>query len=319
MGVMRVVEPGMFTTVQDLGRSGWAAIGVAPGGAVDALSLRVGNRLVGNADGAASLEMTMVGGTFDFEQDATIVVAGGEVSGSVGGGGAARTSEMARPMEIRRGERLRLGPITRGVRAYLCVRGGIMVESVLGSASTHAGAGFGGVQGRALRRGDVVEIGPARGQVGAGTPWARAGTLVDEALERRTLRAVEGAQIAAFAGASASAFWSSEFVVSSQSDRVGLRLQGRIGAANLGGRMASEGMMFGAVQVPEGGEPIVLMADHPTTGGYPVIACVATVDLPSLGQLRPGDRVRFERVTAGAARELFRERERALNLEIAPV
>ena len=146
------------------------------------------------------------------------------------------------------------------------------------------------------------------------TPSAGA-SLIDETLHRKVLRAVDGAHAGEFNPQSAAGFWGSSFTVSVRSDRVGVRLESRIRAGASAGEMVSEGMMCGAVQVPPGGDPIVLMVDYPTTGGYPVIACVATVDLGALGQLRPGDRVRFERVTPAAALELFRQRERVLNGE----
>ncbi len=316
MGLLRVIEPGMHTTVQDLGRTGLGAIGVARGGAADPLSLRIGNRLVGNPDGAAALEMTLLGGSFTFEHDAIIVLTGGDVLPSIESGDGPREVPACIPIAIRAGERLTTGPIVRGVRTYLCIAGGIAVPRVLGSASTHLAAGFGGFAGRALRHGDTLEFGAISARSPSPELARSAPRFIERALARRVLRAVEGAHAGTFDAPATREFWSRPFTASSRSDRVGVRLHGRIALAASGGTMPSEGMMCGAVQVPPGGEPIILLVDHPTTGGYPVIASTATVDLPVLGQLRPGDDVRFERITPEAARALLRQHEGELNAEV---
>lgn len=318
MGECRVIEPGMLTTVQDLGRPGHASLGVCAGGAADALSLRVGNGLVGNDDGAPALEMTMTGAAVEFAEDALVALAGADAEATVASaGGIARAAPMWEAVAIRAGETLRIGRIGVagwGVRAYVCVAGGFVVEPALGSASTHLGAGFGGYEGRALRAGDGLRLGAP----GAGSGGRRArltsGAMntLREALTRRTLRATPGAQHERFAQAARESFWRAEFAVSSRSDRAGVRLSGAAVGSCEGGRMTSEGMPPGAVQVPASGEPIALLVDGPTTGGYPVIACIAGVDMPALGQARPGDRVRFELITPETARALAREVDRAL-------
>lgn len=313
MGALTVLNPGMLTTVQDLGRPGYASIGVPQGGAADPLALRVGNRLLGNPEGAAALELTLVGGTYAFATDGVIALAGAEANTVLESGGKTSPVPSCAAIHVRAGDRLRVGPITRGARTYLCIRGGVRVEPVLGSSSTFLGAGFGGLQGRPLRHDDRVEWGGAQGAQPALSPVV-ARALVENVLARRRLRAVAGSHAGSFTDDEVSAFWSRMFTVSPRSDRVGVRLSGHIGAERgaATGRMVSEGMMCGAVQVPPSGEPIALLADHPTTGGYPVIACIATVDLPVLGQLRPGDAVGFECVSQAAALELLRERERQL-------
>lgn len=313
---LRVIEPGMLTTVQDLGRPGWTAKGVARGGAADTLSLRIGNRLIGNNDGAAALEMTLFGGTFECGRDVPIVLAGGAVDARIEGRGPARPAPPWVPVRLGSGERLIVRSIRRGVRSYLCVAGGILVPRLLGSCSTHLGGEFGGLAGRALRAGDQIDIGEARGPCSDGHSVARAVAFAEPHLARRRVRVVDGAHRATFDDAAAEYFWSTGFEVSSQSDRVGLRLNGRIGPSTLGGRMPSEGMMHGAVQVPESGAPIILLVDHPTTGGYPVIACVAAVDLPALGQVGPRETLRFEPVSIAHARALYAEQERLLNAEV---
>ncbi|MBI5863227.1 MAG: biotin-dependent carboxyltransferase family protein [Planctomycetes bacterium] len=306
----------MCTTVQDLGRPGWASVGVARGGAADALSLRIGNRLLQNEDRAAAIEMTLLGGAFACERDIIAVLAGGEIEARIEGRGSTHLASTWAPFELSAGERLVTRSIRGGVRTILCVAGGILVPPLLGSRSTHLGGQFGGLDGRMLRPGDAIEVGEPRGRCADGSAGARARALAKPMLARRSLRAVDGPHRHCFDSAAVKRFWSTRFEVSLQSDRVGLRLNECIGSANFGGRMPSEGMLHGAVQVPESGRPIVLMADHPTTGGYPVVACVAAVDLPALGQVRPGESISFETVTVERARELYAERERILEVEL---
>lgn len=306
---MRVEVPGLLTTVQDLGREGFGGMGVPIGGAADSMSYRLGNRLVGNEDGAPALEMTLLGGTFQFCRAACLVLAGGSLDARIeGADGESRPVAVWTPIDVRAGERLRIGAMASGCRAYLCIAGGVIVPRVLGSASTHVGAGFGGHEGRALRNGDSLWLGGALARERRALSSVERAAL-DESFSRRVIRAVEGAHARMFDPAAVDAFWRSEFVVSRQSDRMGLRLEGPVIASPGAGRWPSEPMPRGAVQVPEGGRPIVLMPDHPTTGGYPVIACAATVDLPALGQLRPGDRIRFERVSIVEALALLRQQE----------
>src|SRR3981189_2831078 len=157
MGVIQVQEPGLFTTVQDLGREGFGPLGVSASGAADAISLRLGNRLVGNAEGAAGLEMTLLGGTFLFSDGGIVALTGCEF-GAAGEGGPVAWGTA---MEVKPGQTLRMGPTRSGARCYLCVRGGIEVKFFLGSASTHILSGLGGHEGRSLRKGDTLKIGPA--------------------------------------------------------------------------------------------------------------------------------------------------------------
>jgi biotin-dependent carboxylase-like uncharacterized protein len=307
---LHVLEPGMLTTVQDLGRSGYASLGVAVGGAADPLSLRIGNRLVGNVDNAAGLEFTLTGGLLEFERNAVIALTGGVTS--------ILKNEAEAPMwtaiHVQAGERLRIGPMRRGVRLYLCVRGGIQVQEVLGSASTHLAAGFGGHEGRALRSGDALSYQDSAEEAVALDARALGANL----LHRRTIRAIEAPLEGRFHREAAELLWGSEFIVSNQSDRAGIRLEGNTIASLCHGRMTSEGMTHGVIEVPENGQPIVLGVDHPTTGGYPVIGCVATVDLPILGQLRPREAVRFERVSVEDARAMFTHRRANLDRELPP-
>jgi biotin-dependent carboxylase-like uncharacterized protein len=306
MKVIQVQAPGLFTTVQDLGREGFGSMGVSPSGAADAISLRLGNRLVGNAEGAAALEMTLLGGTFLFPEGAVVALAGSDFGANLDGVSVDPwTSAEAHP-----GQTLRLGPTRSGARGYLCVQGGIAVKPFLGSASTHILSGLGGLDGRSLRKGDVLNIGSA-------TPYSfRKRTLVPQALARfsprKVLRVTPGPQSDWFPESSQHLFYCSAYRVSEESNRMGLRLEGASVPEISGGHMISEGVSLGAIQIPHGGQPIILFVEQQTTGGYPKIANVISADLPSVGQLRPRDEIRFERVDWETARSLLVEQEKWL-------
>ncbi len=275
-----VVAPGPLTTVQDLGRPGLASLGVPLAGAVDRAALRAANRLVGNASRAAGLETTLAGPTLLFETDAVVAVAGGRCDVVVGdrvvGAGCAVT--------VRRGEQVRLGPVTLGLRSYLAVRGGIDVPPVLGSRSTCTLSGLGPAP---LAAGDRLPIGSAvAGAVGA------AEELPAIAAEP-VLRVVPGPRDDAFVEGALDTLASSSYIVSSRSDRTGVRLEGAVLQRVSDGELPSEGVVPGAVQVPPDGQPILFLGNCPTTGGYPVIGVVLPADLAHAAQARPGTRLRF--------------------------
>ena len=302
MGVIQVQEPGLFTTVQDFGREGFGPLGVSASGAADAISLRMGNRLVGNAEGAAGLEMTLLGGTFLFPEGAVIALAGSDFGATLDG----KPVELWTAFESRPGQALRLGPTCSGARCYLCVRGGIAVKLFLGSASTHILSGLGGHDGRALRKGDVLNIGAASVSSRERSMSARA---LKELQARKVLRVTPGPQSDWFPESAQRLFYESRYRVAEESNRMGIRLEGAIVPVPSGGEMISEGVSLGAIQVPEGGKPIILFVEQQTTGGYPKIANVISADFHSLGQLRPRDEIRFERVDWETARALLTEQE----------
>lgn len=305
MSAILVQAPGLFTTVQDLGREGFGPMGVSASGAADAVSLRIGNRLVGNSQGAAALEMTLVGGAFMFERAAVIAVTGADFGASFDG--------MALPMWtsilVPEGETVRFGASRSGARAYVCVQGGIAVEAFLGSASTHVLSGLGGFEGRALRKGDRVEL-------GATNSLFRKIAISPKALEslqpRRVIRVTDGPQSDWFGESSWETLCGSAFRITEQSNRMGIRLQGPPISLDASREMITEGVPLGAIQVPPSGQPIILFVEQQTTGGYPKIANVISVDLHSLGQLRPRDEIRFERIEMGEARSLLIRQEALL-------
>jgi antagonist of KipI len=306
MGVIQVLEPGLFTTVQDLGREGFGPIGVSPSGAADAVSLRIGNRLVGNAEESAGLEMTLLGGTFAFPDGVVLALAGSDFGATLDG----KPVELWTSFEAKLGQVLRLGPTRSGARCYLSVCGGVETKLFLGSASTHILSGLGGHEGRALRKGDVLNIGAA---AGGSIRFPRLTARAKEELKpRKALRVTPGPQSEWFSEAAKRLFYASTYRVAEESNRMGIRLEGTAVPAPSGGEMISEGVSLGAVQVPEGGKPIILFVEQQTTGGYPKIANVISADFHSLGQLRPRDEIRFERVDFAAARALLIKQESLL-------
>jgi antagonist of KipI len=335
MSAIEVLAPGLLTTVQDLGREGYGPLGVSPSGAADPLALRIGNRLVGNAEGAAALEMTLLGGTFAFPDGAVAAVTGSDF-------GAALDNVPIAPwtsFEAKAGQALRLGPTRTGARCYLCVRGGIAVESFLGSASTHLLSGLGGHEGRALRKGDVLKIGDAFETEQKGTGRSACSTsprgrnshreqrvsakVLKRLAPRKILRVTPGPQSGWFPEVAQQLFHGSTYRVTEEANRMGLRLAGPAisegahgdAADKAHGKMVSEGVSLGAIQIAAGGMPIILFVEQQTTGGYAKIANVIAADLSSLGQLRPRDEIRFELVSFETARKLLMEQEKLLAWE----
>ncbi len=304
MSVIQVQNPGMFTTVQDTGRYGYGALGVSASGAADPIAVRLGNRLVGNHEHAAALEMTLLGGNFLFPEGAIVALTGSDFGASLD----AQPVPLWTTCRVKPGHTLRTGSTRSGARCYLCVRGGVSVPLFLGSSSTHILSGLGGVEGRALKKGDVLAIGDA-----AVADVDEGRTLPQDALDRlrprKILRATAAPQTGEFSPASLQAFYDSAYLVTEESNRMGLRLQGAPLETPHAGHMVTEGVSLGAIQVPAGGQPIILFVEQQTTGGYPKIANIISADLPGVGQLRPRDEVRFEQVDAAMARNLIREQE----------
>jgi antagonist of KipI len=306
-----VREPGLLTSVQDLGRPGVGPLGVSPGGAADPVSLRLGNWLVGNPAGAAGLEMTLTGGTFEFPDTTVVALAGADFNASVEGA----TIEPWRPIQLRAGQSLRVGRSRAAARCYLCVRGGIEVPLVMGSASTDLPSKLGGFEGRALRVGDVLGIGEASGGTVRGKKLDP--EALDRLFERNVLRVTRGPQAGWFSGESMRALSETAFRVGEQSDRQGLRLEGARLAQGSKSRMISEGVSLGAIQVTPDGTPIILFVDQQTTGGYVKLANVISADLHRVGQLRPRDEIRFEPVSIARAVDRYKEQEHFLG-ELMP-
>lgn len=309
---LRVIKAGVYSTVQDFGRPGHAAIGVPTGGAADRLSLALANRLVGNPDDAAAIEMTLVGATIAFEGGTRIALAGARPAGTL----------VHSVMDVEDGAVAPVGPFSGGARCYLAVAGGVDVPLVLGSRSTHAASGLGGHEGRALRALDVLSVGRPTAQRAASSS-DDAILRVHAAATRKRLRVVRGAQAEWLGRDTLSGLLAGEFTVSDRSDRVGVRLVGDVSGSRPplspgGAAMITEPTMPGAIQIPPDGAPILLGPDAPVTGGYGVVATVIAADLPALGQLAPRERVSFELVTLGEALAAYRELKGLLDAAVEP-
>ena len=293
--VLEIVDPGLLLSIQDGGRAGMAAEGVALGGAADRHSLAVANLLLGNPPEAAALEATLLGPTLLALAPVTLGLAGA-MSGTV-----TDTGERVTPgstVSLRAGDTLALEPAT-GARGYLAVPGGIDVPIVLGSLATALGAGFGGLDGRALRTGD--RLAAAQDRTITHTHWP--GVPAPEPVSPGSpLRVLPGPHAAHLGPPAFESFLSTAWTVSPTSDRVGLRLDGDPISGAAAAELASHGVIAGTIQLPPDRRPIVLLVDHQPTGGYPVIAVVITADLDRLGQLAPGAPVSFEPTTQDQAR-----------------
>lgn len=295
---MRVLRAGLFSTVQDRGRPAFRHAGVPLGGAMDPFALRVGNLLVGNAEDAAGIEVTMGGAEFHFPRGAVAAVTGATYEGILGW----------KPLALAPGQSLRLGACLKGARGYVALRGGVSVPAVLGSRSTYQRGAWGGFEGRRLQDGDLVAIG---GEGATRVPAVMAAwSLLPGYADAPTVRIIAGAQSEWFG----EALTQHEFRVDARSDRMGLRLGGAKLAARGGKELASSGVVPGTVQVPPDGQPIVLGADAQTIGGYPQAGHVVAVDLPIVAQLRPGDRLRFRIITLAEAQWLALQREQEIAL-----
>jgi antagonist of KipI len=307
-----VQRAGFITTVQDLGRSASRAHGVSLGGALDPHAMRIANLLVGNEPSAAGLETTLGRVGLRFEDERAIAWCGGAVQVELAG----TPVSPGRLVTARRGDDLVIAVPERGARAWLAISGGIDVPLVLGSRSTDLRAQFGGFEGRALRDGDVLPLGESTqfssgsGVVaswGAPEEWAMTG------MRRPYLRFTRGADWGRFRSGAHAAFSRSEFTVNDKADRMGARLTGPTLARMDTDDLISEPVAPGTIQVPPDGQPILLLGDCQTIGGYPKLAHVITVDMPIAAQLRPGDPVHFGEVSLEEARALYRARERDLN------
>ncbi len=319
MSTIEVIEPGPLTTFQDLGRAGLAHIGVPRSGAADRPALRRANRLVGNADGAAALEATLVGPRLRFAQQTVIAITGAQVRArgqAAAPGAGARELPMERAVSIAAGELVSFGTARRGARIYIAFAGGLRVPLTLGSAASDLLSGLGPAP---LRAGEVLVLG--RGGAGAetraaaphpGTEHPPAPATTQAALApphqvalsghppegpgrglTTTLDVALGPRDGWFTERALARLREQAFRVSPQSNRIGVRLQGAVLERRDHRELPSEGLVPGSIQVPADGDPIVLLADHPTTGGYPVIATLLRASLPAAAQLRPGDAVRF--------------------------
>lgn len=294
-----VIKPGLLTTVQDAGRFGYQSFGVPTAGVMDPRAQAAANLLLGNEAGEAVLETTLIGPELLFEEACTVALTGADASPRLTGEPVPSYAALPVPA----GSRLSLAPVRSGMRSYLAFAGGLDLPPVMGSRSTCLKGGFGGYEGRALRAGDRLTL----REPGKSVSQTEKRRITPENRLRGNylLRAVPGPQTDCFPQEAQDVFWSSRFTVSSECDRMGARLSGPVIEARNGGNIISEGVAFGAIQVPGAGQPIIMLADHQTTGGYAKIAQVISADFRLIGQLRAGDTLRFRAVTPDEARAAY--------------
>ena len=317
-----VLKPGMLSTLQDGGRYGYQHLGVPVSGAMDMFSHRIANILADNKTDEATLEITLRGPRLRFERDALVALCGADLTPTIDGVPAPE----GKAVRVRAGAVLAFGDSVAGCRAYLAIHGGFDVPVVMGSRSTYDSARIGGLDGRALRRGDVLSSGSEKSSAYPGLARTLASSTrsfaapkwaVNQHIEKlgrslQIVRILAGRHWDAFPAAARDTLTASEYRIATDSNRMGSRLEGPGIVADGPLEILSETVTFGTIQIPPSGQPIVLMADRQTVGGYPKIAEVATVDLHLVAQLRPGDRLRFELVSLAQAQALWLKREQEI-------
>jgi biotin-dependent carboxylase-like uncharacterized protein len=302
--MIRIADPGPQTTVQDLGRVGQLRYGIPPSGPIDVRALVVANRLVGNADGAAGLECTLVGLRFTVEAACAIAVAGAEAPITINGNAAEPWTTLA----LSPGDTVRIAAARAGVRIYIAFSGGLDVPLALGSRATYLRGRLGGLEGRSLKRDDVLRLFPAA----MPSPCQLAPSEIPPLEAEPEIRVVLGPQADCFTAEGIAAFLGGTYEMLPQSDRMGARLAGPRIAHARGHDIISDGIALGSIQVPGDGQPIVLLVDRQSTGGYTKIATVGSFDIGRIGQVKPGQRVRFRAVDVAEAHRLRRAWELSL-------
>jgi biotin-dependent carboxylase-like uncharacterized protein len=305
---VEVLRAGLATTLQDRGRDGCAALGVGRAGPMDAVAHRLANALAGNDADAAALEITLAGPRLLFHTDATVALAGADFAATLDGVAVAAW----RPLAIDAGAVLDIRAAPRGARATLAVAGGFACERVLGSAATDLNARLGPLHGRALKAGDRLSTNAADVLASRVRRWSLDPRPWFDPDPERPLHLIRGGHFDALDAASRERLFAGAFRIGADSNRVGVRLDGAPLALARPLEIVSEPVAAGTVQLPPGGQPIVLAAEHPTCGGYPRIGQIAAIDLPRLAQRRPGDPLRFREITLDEAQTRYLRREREL-------
>lgn len=302
--MIRVLDPGPHTTVQDLGRPGQLRYGIPPSGPVDRPSFIIANRLVANPDNAAGLECTLMGPRLLAQAPCAVAITGADMAVTVNGAAAPAWTTLL----LLAGDVLKIGVARAGVRGYVAFSGGIDVPRALGSRATYVRGRMGGVQGRALVRDDVLPL--ARGALPRVRRVHR--DAIPDWTAEPTLRVVLGPQADRFSAESIAQFLGAAYEMLPQSDRMGARLKGPRLAHARGHDIISDGIALGSVQVPGDGQPIVLLVDRQSTGGYTKVATVCSFDIARVGQVKPGQRLRFTAIEVAEAHRLLLEADAAL-------
>ncbi len=304
-----IVNPGLYTTVQDRGRWGYQEFGMPVAGAMDDYSLRVANLLVGNYEYDAVLETTLNGPEISFNIDAVVAITGANMVPKVNG----YIVPMWRSLSLSKGDVLSFSVSREGTRGYIAFAGGLDIPTVMGSCSTYVRGGIGGYEGRKLKSGDEINL--RNGNVSIQQLANRVIPLqyIPEYKKDCRIRAVLGPQDDCFAEESIEKFFNSEYEVTNDADRMGYRLSGPKLTHKAGADIISDGINLGSIQIPGHGMPIVMMADRQTTGGYTKIATVISTDISLMAQLKPGDKVSFEKIDVQEAHRILREYEDKIN------
>lgn len=306
---MHVISPGPRTTIQDKGRLGYQNSGFAPSGFMDRVASRMANILVGNRDSEAVVEFCLIGPTLSFDETVNIAVCGGDFGIEAGG----KTYPANKVVKVPAGVTVRITTGQVGIYGSLAVAGGLAIPKVMGSRSTNLRCGIGGYKGRALMAGDTIELRhPENGKKDLSWRWVPPRRLVSpEDPDITKVRVIPGPQDDMFTEKGLATFFGSTYMITSHSDRMGYRLTGPKVEAKGGYDILSDGIVNGSIQISGNGEPIVMMADRQTTGGYAKIASLINVDIPLFAQLRPGQKVQFTKCTVQEAQKLMREADRA--------
>lgn len=318
---VEVLHAGMFTTVQDLGRSYYQQFGVPVGGAMDKNALRLINMLVGNEENEAGLEMTILGPKLLIKKTTLLAIGGADMEPLLNG----ERIPLWRPILAEEGSMLCFGKVKSGCRAYVTFAGGIHIERTMGSKSTYIRAAIGGIEGRMLKKGDCFQIGTYSEMANRfiqdlqkderiKTKWVISNSVLPKYKKHPKLRVITDFEYDQFIEESRKAFFTKEYKISNYADRMGYRVEGEVLNRIEEKEILSSPVTFGTIQVPNGGQPIILMADRQTTGGYPRMGNIISVDLPLLAQLKPGDYVSFEKITLEEAEQLYIEQEVNSNL-----
>jgi len=315
-----VLNPGLLTTIQDLGRSGYQKYGVIVSGAMDTYAMRISNILVGNEENEGVLEITLIGPSLKLEKGTLFAITGGDISPTISG----KKVPKGRPIYLNNDSILKFGPCKSGCRSYLAVAGGFEVLKVMESKSTYLRAEFGGFKGRALQKDDILSIGAKNSKSTkiikkleeiksksdfVCPSWYIKNFMIQNS-ESTVIRVFEDRQFHKVSEEGMNKFFNSKFNIDIRSDRMGYRLSGEKIELKEKLEMISEEVSVGTIQIPPDGNPIILLADRQTAGGYPKIAHVASVDIQKIVQLKPNDKIEFKKITLREAEKLYFEREK---------
>ena len=317
--MIRVIEPGLLSTVQDEGRHGFQQFGIITSGVMDPFALRIANLLVGNKEDEAAIEVTLTGPTLDFDEDVLMAVCGADFSAVVDG----EPLPLWRPVLVKKGSNVHMKFSKQGCRAIIAIAGGLNLPSKMNSKSTYVRAGIGGFNGRAFEKEDVIKgtflseksyqilrtLTKKKTSKMFTSLWSISAHYIDDLYNPKAIRIIKGRHYDEFSRESKESFWEQQYKISPQSDRMGYRLEGPVLERMNDQDLLSEAVAFGTIQIPSDGQPIILLADRQTIGGYPKIGQVASVDLPALVQKKPGEEIEFEEVSHQQAQQLLLKRE----------